>query len=65
MGGWLLEMWDLFDGDAFGGEGGRGRVNVSCLPGWAYSRALALRAQEDAKKDKVTMPVYGSAETEI
>ncbi|KAF7979523.1 hypothetical protein HWV62_42100 [Athelia sp. TMB] len=53
MGGWLLEMWDLFDGDALSGVEGRGKVNVTCLPGWAYSRALALRAQEDAKKDQV------------
>lgn len=52
MGAWLLEMWELFDGFAQD-KSRKNRVNVNFLPGWAYAKALALRAQEDAKKDKV------------
>ena len=29
-------------------------MDPSVLPGWAYSRALALWMSEDAKKDKVS-----------
>ncbi|KZP07253.1 DUF654-domain-containing protein [Athelia psychrophila] len=52
MGAWLLEMWELFDGFAQD-KSRKNRVNVNFLPGWAYAKALALRAQEDAKKDKI------------
>lgn len=53
MGQWLLDVWDLQDGLAKE-EAYLRRANVSLLPGWAYARALALRAKEDAKKDKVS-----------
>jgi len=52
MGQWLLDLWDHFDESWQEGQH-RNRVNVSVLPGWAYARALALRAREDAAKDKV------------
>lgn len=52
MGQWLLDVWDHYDGWWHEGQH-RSRADVSVLPGWAYARALALRASEDAKKDKV------------
>lgn len=51
---WLLDMWklhnekELIENDEFGC-----RFNVTALPGWAYARALTLRATEVANKAKV------------
>jgi hypothetical protein len=56
LGGWMLELWDAHAARVpENGEKGRwrGRINVTVLPGWAFARALALRAKEDAEKDKV------------
>ena len=49
---WLLSIWDVHEAEAAsdGREKGR-RFNVTELPGWTYARALALRAEEDAKKE--------------
>ncbi|KZT67039.1 DUF654-domain-containing protein [Daedalea quercina L-15889] len=48
MGQWLLDVWDFFskvrDDDGF-----RNRLRPTVLPGWAYSRALALYVDEEAK----------------
>jgi hypothetical protein len=52
MGQWLLDIWDYFN-KWWQEDQHRNRVNVSVLPGWTYARALALRAKEDAEKDKV------------
>ena len=61
MGQWLLDLWDHFDESWQEGQH-RNRVNVSVLPGWAYARALALRAREDATKDKVSILGLGFCE---
>ena len=55
---WLLELWDLHDRWASEDkleetEKWLGRFNVTALPGWAFARALALRAQEDIPSKKV------------
>ncbi|TFY53061.1 hypothetical protein EVJ58_g9660 [Rhodofomes roseus] len=48
MGQWLLDVWDFFSqvGDD---DGFRNRLRPTVLPGWAYSRALALYSDEEAK----------------
>ena len=47
---WLLDVFDAFT-DRRKSEGNmKGRLDPSLLPGWAYSRALALKISEDARK---------------
>ncbi|KAH7927045.1 DUF654-domain-containing protein [Leucogyrophana mollusca] len=47
MGQWLLDVWNEFDSRARGGKVLRGNhLDPSALPGWAFARALALRARE-------------------
>ena len=47
---WLLDVFDVFT-DRRKSEGKmKGRLDPSLLPGWAYSRALALKISEDARK---------------
>lgn len=50
---WLLDVWEFFE-QWWTKDKQKNRVNVTFLPGWAYARALSLKAQEDAKKDKVS-----------
>jgi len=52
---WLLEVYDVFLSRRRNRpqEKRDARMDPSVLPGWAYSRALALWMMEDAKKDKV------------
>jgi hypothetical protein len=67
LGSWMLELWDLHAAraptSASSSSGtakksnGNSRINVTALPGWAYARALALRAKEDGEKDKVGTPM--------
>ena len=57
MGQWLLDVWDFFDG-WWKGDQHCNRLNVTILPGWSYGRALALRAREDAQKDKVSTSMH-------
>ncbi|KAF9501695.1 DUF654-domain-containing protein [Pleurotus eryngii] len=58
MGSWLLEMYDLHasktNSSPESSKTGRqsARLNPTVLPGWLYARALALRYDEDARKDK-------------
>ncbi|KAI0938885.1 hypothetical protein AcV5_000459 [Taiwanofungus camphoratus] len=52
MGEWLLEIWDLFAEQGFNPDHYKCRMRVTVLPGWAYARALALYAREEAKGDK-------------
>lgn len=58
MGQWLLDVWDYFN--AASGRY-RPRLDPSVLPGWAYARALAMRAQEDSRKDTVRVWVLASS----
>ena len=46
---WLLDVWDFFS-KASDDEGFRNRLRPSVLPGWVYSRALALYIEEESKK---------------
>lgn len=52
---WVLDLWKLHDEKALieNEEFGH-RFNVTALPGWAFARALALRATEIAKKSEVS-----------
>ena len=54
---WLLDVWDVQR--KMSDEQLAGRFNVHVLPGWAYSRALALFITEESKIEKVcsTFPV--------
>ncbi|EPQ59800.1 DUF654-domain-containing protein [Gloeophyllum trabeum ATCC 11539] len=45
---WLLDVYDYFNSKS--GKGRDGRMDPSVLPGWMYSRALALRMQENSEK---------------
>jgi hypothetical protein len=45
---WLLEVYDLFDNKQ-DSEKAAGKMDPSLLPGWTYSRALALRLSKDEK----------------
>jgi hypothetical protein len=70
-GSWLLSVWEEIealsgnmDGKGREKEGGnvwKGRMDPRVLPGWAFARALALRAHEDAE-NKVSLwnslPLY-------
>ncbi|TFK53351.1 DUF654-domain-containing protein [Heliocybe sulcata] len=53
-GEWLLEVYDFFDDINKDEKSQRwhGRMDPSILPGWMYSRALALRMKEDSDKSK-------------
>ncbi|KDQ27547.1 hypothetical protein PLEOSDRAFT_1056068 [Pleurotus ostreatus PC15] len=58
MGSWLLEMYDLhaLNNSSSSKEKTQqqnGRLNPTVLPGWLYARALALRYDEDSRKDKM------------
>ncbi|KAH7916643.1 transcriptional repressor TCF25-domain-containing protein [Hygrophoropsis aurantiaca] len=53
MGSWLLDVWNEFDNRA------RSKQNIhsdcldpSALPGWAFARALVLRARESSDKSQ-------------
>ncbi|TFY74297.1 hypothetical protein EWM64_g9715 [Hericium alpestre] len=54
---WLLDIFSLFDAQTLAEKSGSnvlaGRVSVLALPGWAYSRALAIRYKggEDAAQE--------------
>lgn len=58
---WLLDTYDVFEkrlqtsgalSDSRKSQLADARLNPALLPGWAYSRALALRLSETAVKDK-------------
>lgn len=54
MGQWLLDVFGLFEARRTQRKSEPdSRMDPSLLPGWTYSRALALWMAEDAKKDKV------------
>ncbi|KAJ7071728.1 transcriptional repressor TCF25-domain-containing protein [Mycena belliarum] len=49
MGQWLLEMFDLYSARRSRPQTKDARVDPSLLPGWSYSRALALRVNDKLK----------------
>lgn len=51
MSQWLLDVFNLFDQDTSTNNQSR-RMNPSVLPGWTYSRALALRLSSK-EQDKI------------
>ncbi|PPQ84390.1 hypothetical protein CVT26_007224, partial [Gymnopilus dilepis] len=64
MNEWLLDVYDVFEARRAGAEGREskeekgtgpdGRLNPALLPGWAYARALAMRAREEGKGEDHT-----------
>lgn len=56
MWNWLLDMWESYDEEAQKSADWEfsHRFNVTALPGWAYSRALALRMKEDDEGNEVS-----------
>lgn len=45
MHGWMLDTWEYFETNKDGLEG---RLTPTVLPGWWYTRALAMKIHEDA-----------------
>lgn len=52
MNQWLLDVYDNFSSRRKNRPPNDTRADPSVLPGWAYSRALAMWMVEDARKDK-------------
>ncbi|KAL6304111.1 transcriptional repressor TCF25-domain-containing protein [Sparassis latifolia] len=52
MGVWLLQLWDFFAMHAKEPEDFHSRLRVTVLPGWSYTRALALYIEEESNKEK-------------
>ena len=41
---WILDIWEYFETDR---DGLAGRLIPTVLPGWWYTRALAMKIRED------------------
>ena len=52
MGSWLVQVYDV----SVARRGNTGKMNASLLPGWAYSRALALYAEVSAPTLILALP---------
>ncbi|KIJ12883.1 hypothetical protein PAXINDRAFT_82129 [Paxillus involutus ATCC 200175] len=50
MGDWLLDVWKVYQGRSSGDSDEY--LDPSALPGWAYARAMLLKAKEKGKKDR-------------
>ncbi|KAH7881864.1 transcriptional repressor TCF25-domain-containing protein [Phlebopus sp. FC_14] len=50
LGDWLEEVWRVYQG--MGGKGMGECMDPSALPGWAYARALVMKAKEKEKRDR-------------
>ena len=55
MHGWILDLWEYFESDK---EGLEGRLTPTILPGWWYTRALALKIREDTTGLQASDIVY-------
>ena len=47
---WILEVWDFFETDP---DGLASRLTPTALPGWWYTRALAMKIREDTVGSQV------------
>ncbi|KAI6000815.1 transcriptional repressor TCF25-domain-containing protein [Pisolithus albus] len=52
MGDWLLNVWKVYQSRHDAIEDGGEYVDPSVLPGWAFARALLLRMEEKAKRNR-------------
>lgn len=52
---WILELWEYFETYS---DGLAGRLTPEVLPGWWYTRALAVKIHEDATKLQASGIVY-------
>ena len=52
---WILEVWEYFDTNP---DGLAGRLTPTILPGWWYTRALAMKIHEDAMRSQASGTVY-------
>ncbi|KIJ65623.1 hypothetical protein HYDPIDRAFT_88087, partial [Hydnomerulius pinastri MD-312] len=50
VGGWLLNVWNVYQGGRV--EETEGCMDPSVLPGWGYARALLLRGKEREREDR-------------
>jgi len=48
MSQWLFDSFDHFAGLRESGKHRKARIDPSLLPGWVYTRALAMRIEEDS-----------------
>jgi hypothetical protein len=53
-----LKLYDWFVSQRQRREKVDGRMDPSVLPGWAYTRALALRMEEDVRKNVVCSSLF-------
>ncbi|KAG8679944.1 hypothetical protein FRC09_018603, partial [Ceratobasidium sp. 395] len=56
MGQWLLDVWDIWPEarrEVADNPPASHGIDVRCLPGWAYTRALILYDMENKKRDSV------------
>jgi hypothetical protein len=56
---WILDVWEYFETNPDGLEG---RLTPTVLPGWWYSRALAMKIREDTTKSQASDIVHLSAD---
>ena len=52
---WILDVWEYFETNP---DGFAGRLTPTVLPGWWYTKALALKIREDAMGLQVSEIVY-------
>ena len=52
---WILDVWEYFETNQ---DGLAGRLTPTDLPGWWYTRALAMKIREDAAKMQASGTTY-------
>ena len=61
MGQWLLDVWELWPEarkDIADNPLASHGIDVRCLPGWAYTRALILYDMESKKRETVSYHLF-------
>jgi len=52
---WLLDTWEFFETNP---DGLAGRLTPTVLPGWWYTRALAMKVHEDSRGLQASRTAY-------
>lgn len=52
---WILDVWEYFETNQ---DGLAGRLTPTVLPGWWYTRALAMKIREDATGSQASRVTY-------
>lgn len=48
---WILDVWEYFE---TGQDSLEGRITPTALPGWWYTRALAMKIREDTARSQAS-----------